>query len=281
MSCLLIRKQGAKRRESIKDAVVVVTGAASGIGAAICKTFGKKGAKIVLLDMDKEGVEATKQELVEQGIDAVAQRCDVTDAVQCQERIEEVIRRYGGIDVLANNAGITQGGPFLEADMPMYRKVMDVNFFGALHCSKAAIESLIKRKGLIIVTSSIAGLAPVLGRTGYCASKHALHGLFCTLRAELKQYGVHVMIVCPGFTKTNLQTRALDGDGTPTSHSQSRVGRQALPEDVADAIYRGALKRKNLIVLTPVGKASYFLYKFTPALYERTMAKLLNKELER
>lgn len=265
----------------MKDSVVVVTGAASGIGAALCDRFGGQGARIALLDMDEEGLLAEERRLRDRKIETLALQCDVTDAARCRAGIEEIIRHFGGIDVLCNNAGITQRGPFVEAEISMYRRVMDVNFFGALHCSRAAVASLIERKGVIIVTSSIAGLAPVLGRTGYCASKHALHGFFGTLRAELRPYGVHVMIVCPGFTRTNLQARALDGDGAPTSHPQSKVGREASPEDVADAVYRGALKRKNLLVLTTVGKVTFWLYKVAPALYERAMARSLREELVR
>jgi len=244
----------------MKNSVVVITGAASGIGAALCEKFGREGARIALLDMDEEGLQAGEARLSGLGIETFARRCDITDAARCRESIEAVMHHFGGIDVLINNAGITQRGAFMDAEIAMYRRVMEVNFFGALNCTKAAASSLVERKGMIIVTSSIAGLAPVLGRTGYCASKHALHGFFDTLRAEMKPRGVHVMIVCPGFTKTHLQERALGGDGTPTFHPQSKVGREASPDDVAWAVYRAAVKRKNLVVLTAVGRYCQMLW---------------------
>jgi len=268
------------QKQTMMNRVVVVTGAASGIGAAICAEFGKHGAKIALIDVDEQNLEARKRELIALNIDSFAWKCDVSMTDQCQAVMRQVISHYGGIDVLVNNAGITQRCAFVDAQISMYRKVMDVNFFGALNCTAPAIESLIKRQGTIVVTSSIAGLTPVLGRTGYCASKHALHGFFSTLRAELKKHGVHVLIVCPGFTSTNLQIRALGGDGSVTSHPQSRIGEQALPEDVAGAIYRSVLKRKSLLVLTPIGKISYLFHKFAPGLYERVMARQLQGEIE-
>jgi len=265
----------------MKGKVVVVTGAASGIGAAVCRKFGQQGSWIALLDMDEKGIDERVRELAGKGMTAFGQVCDVTDEEQCRSAMQEIIRRFGGIDVLVNNAGITQRCPFIKASVSMYRRVMDINFFGAVHCTTAAIGSLMERKGQIIVISSIAGLTPVLGRTGYSASKHALHGFFGTLRSEMRPHGVHVLMVCPGFTRTNLQTRALDGDGRVTSHPQSRVGRQASPEDVADAVYRGAVRRKSLLVLTAVGKISHLIHRLSSRMYERIMERGLRKELER
>jgi len=266
---------------NMKNKVVVVTGAASGIGAAVCRRFSRDGAKIGLLDSDTDGVRWAIDRLKEDGVDAVGIDCDVVDESACNSAIREIVRRYGGIDILVNNAGITQRSAFLETNVSVYRRVMDVNFFGSLHCTKAAIASLIERKGSIIVVESLAGLTPLLGRTGYCASKHALHGFFTSLRSELRDSGLHIMIVCPGFVKTNLQTRALDGDGRVTRHPQSLVGKPASPEKVADAIWKGALHRRKLLILTPVGKLSYWISRFAPVFYERLMARQVKEELIR
>jgi short-subunit dehydrogenase len=201
--------------------------------------------------------------------------------VECETAIYAITEHYGGIDILVNNAGITQRSAFVDTKVSVYRQVMDVNFFGSLHCTKLAIASLIERKGAIIIIESLAGVAPLLGRTGYCASKHALHGLFTSLRAELIGSGVHIMIVCPGFVKTQLQTRALGGDGRVTRHPQSTVGGQDSPDQIADAVYRGLLKKKNLMVLSPVGKLTYWLSRIAPSFYERLMARQLRSELIR
>ena len=156
---------------------------------------------------------------------------------------------------------------------------MDVNFFGSLYCTKAAIDSLIQRRGMIIVNESVAGLTPLLGRTGYSASKHALHGLFTSLRCELREKGVHVLIVCPGFIKTNLQTRALGADGKVTDRPQSRVGKQSTPEQAAAAIYRAAVMKKHLLILTLMGKVGYWISRFAPVRYEKMMTRKFSDEL--
>ena len=237
-----------------KNKVVAVTGGASGIGFALCKRFAADGAKIALLDMDGEALSEARESLSASGADCAGFVCDVSNRRECEDAISRILQQYGGIDVLVNNAGITQRGAFRATRIEVFEKVMAINFFGSLYCTKAAIESLVERKGLIIVNESVAGLAPLLGRTGYSASKHALHGLFTSLRTELFGTGAHVMIVCPGFVRTNLQTRALGGDGRVTDHPQSTVGSQDTPEEAADAIYRAAVKRKDLLVMTPVGQ---------------------------
>ena len=268
------------KRDTFKSKVVVVTGASSGIGFALCKRFAHGGAKICLLDVDEKTLKRAEGDLVNSGADCLGIICDVSNRDQCEDSIQKVMDRYGGIDVLINNAGITQRGAFVDTRISVFEKVMGVNFFGSLYCTKAAIQTLIQRKGLIIVNESVAGLAPLLGRTGYSASKHALHGLFTSLRTEIRPSGAHVMIVCPGFVKTNLQTRALGGNGQVTDHPQSTVGGQDTPEETAEAIYVGAVKRKHLLVLTPVGKISYWISRIFPILYERMMARQLRSELE-
>lgn len=262
------------------DKIIAVTGAASGIGLAVCRKFADQGATIALLDMDRETLERRTQELTDAGHTTMAVPCDVTRREECEYAIGHVIDRFGGIDVLFNNAGITQRGAFIDTNPSVFETVMAVNFFGSLYCTRAAIHSIIERKGLIIVNESIAGLAPLLGRTGYSASKHALHGLFTSLRSEIRPAGAHVLIVCPGFIQTNLQARALGCDGRVTTRPQSRVGKQSTPEEAAEAIYEAAVKRKHLLVLTPVGKISYWISRLAPVLYERIMARQLRSELE-
>ena len=267
--------------KALKNKIAVVTGAASGIGAAISRTLADNGAKIGLMDNDQSALEAAADDMVALGYDVRAICCNVAREAECETAMRELVAHYGGIDILVNNAGITQRSAFTDTDISVYRKVMDVNFFGSLYCTKFAIASLIERRGTIIIIESLAGVAPLLGRTGYCASKHALHGFFTSLRAELNTSGVHILIVCPGFVKTQLQTRALGGDGRVTGHPQSMVGKQDSPERVAELVYQGMQKRKNLLVLSPVGKLTSWLSRFAPNLDERLMARQLRAELIR
>jgi NAD(P)-dependent dehydrogenase (short-subunit alcohol dehydrogenase family) len=264
-----------------QNKIVIITGATGGMGRALCWRFGRAGAKIGVLDLRREDVENFAKDLDQAGIYALDLPCDVTDEQACRTAIQKVAEKFGGVDVLINNAGITHRSAFEKTKMQTFRKVLEVNFFGALHCTQSALSYLQQNRGMIIVMSSIAGFSPLIGRSGYSASKHALHGMFESLRTELRDKGVQVMMVCPGFTATNIEKNALDGDGRPTTHPRSTTGKIATSEEVAEAIYRAAMKNKRLLVLSTVGKLAYLMSRFFPAYYERMMTKRLRQELER
>ncbi len=270
---------GTKR--DFRDRVVVITGAAGGIGRALSRRFARAGARLGLTDFDGQGVKALAEELVAEGTDCSGFGLDVTNETACHRTMDSIVKRFGRLDVLINNAGITHRSAFARTTSKVYSRVMGVNYFGSLYCTQASLDYLIEHKGLIIVISSIAGFSPLLGRTGYAASKHALHGLFDSLRAELREKGVGVTIVCPGFTATNIYKSALDGDGSLTSHPQSTVGSSASPESVAEAVFRAATRGKRLIVLSAVGRLTRFINKIFPDFYERKMASTLRSELDR
>lgn len=266
------------QRRDFGKRVVVITGAAGGIGKALAHRFAHAGAHLALLDLNATEVSALAAELASDQRHCQGIGCDVTNEEDCRQAIASVIEQHGGIDVLINNAGITQRSLFCDTESAVFRKVMDVNFFGSLHCTKAALPSLLERRGLIVVTSSIAGMAPLYERSGYAASKHALHGLFGSLRAELIGSGVDVMIVCPGFTATGIATAALNGNGQPAQHAQSTVGSLATPENVADAIFHAATRNRRLLILSAVGKTTALLNRFFPALYESLMTRSIKRQ---
>lgn len=259
--------------------VVVVTGAAGGIGQALCRRWARDGARVVMLDVEPEPLEAAAAALRAEHAEVLALRCDVTRYEDCQAAVDETVARFGRLDVLVANAGTVHRSGFDETDLSVFRRVMDVNFYGALHCAKAALPHLLASRGLIVVVSSVAGLAPLYGRSGYAASKHALHGLFESARAELAAAGVRVMMVCPSFTRSGFEQRAMGRDGRPASKPRSMVGRLASPDDVADAVVRGAARGERLLVLSPVGRLTYYLSRLAPRLYERLMTKRLRNEL--
>lgn len=267
--------------KGFQDKVVVITGGASGIGLALALRFARGGARLGLLDMDAEALEREAARLASSGTAVVPAACDVSRRRDCQAGIEAVSERFGRIDVLVNNAGITARARFADTRAEVFERVMAVNFFGSLYCTQVALPRLKATRGLIVVVESLAGVSPLLGRSAYCASKHALHGLFTTLRAELRPDGVQVMIACPGFVQTNLQLRALGGDGHVTARPQSRVGGQTSAAAVADALYHAALRRRPLVVLTPVGKIAYWVSRLMPLTYERLMARQFAVELAR
>jgi len=266
-------------RRIFKGKTVLITGGASGIGLATARAFAQAGSYIVLVDMDQAMLEKRETEFKGQGIRVLTILCDVTREKACRRVVKETLARFGSIDLLFNNAGITQRSLFEHTCVSVIEKVMAVNFFGSVYMTQAALPHLIKSRGSIIVNESIAGVAPLLGRCGYAASKHALHGFFTSLRCELRHKGVHIMIVCPGFIKTNLQTRALGGDGNIAVHAQTRIGRQQTPEVVATQILKGAEQESSMIVFTFFGKLGYLISRLCPSLYERLMTRKFKSEL--
>jgi len=263
-----------------KDKVVLITGGASGIGLATAWEFAGAGAKIVLVDMDEKLLETRKEEFENLAIPILTLACDVTDEQACHAAVTACLAKFNAIDLLFNNAGITQRSLFEKTLVSVIKKVMSVNFFGSVYMTQAALPSLIDQKGIIIVNESVAGVSPLVGRCGYAASKHALHGFFTSLRCELRHKGVHVMIICPGFIKTNLQTRALGGDGNIATHEQTRIGGQQTPEFVAHRIRLGAEKNQSMMVFTFFGKLGYLVSRLWPSLYERLMTRQFGSELE-
>ena len=263
----------------MQDKVVVITGATGGMGRALSWHFGRAGAKLGLLDVQREALENFAHELQHEAIRVHTCVCDVTHEQACHAAMQSVSSHFGRIDILINNAGITQRSAFSHTQSEVFQRVMNVNFFGALYCTQAALPALVESRGTIIVMSSIAGFSPLFGRSGYSASKHALHGLFESLRTEMREAGVHVMMVCPGFTATGIEKNALGADGRPATQPRSTTGKIAQPEEVATAIYRAAQKRKRMLVLSRVGKLAYWISRFAPALYERLMHKRLRHEL--
>ncbi|MEZ5523357.1 MAG: SDR family oxidoreductase [Pseudomonadales bacterium] len=262
-----------------KHKVVVVTGATGGIGRALSWRFASAGARIVLVDVDDEQLPVVQNQIERSGADVLSINCDISDFEQCQSAMQQVIEHFGGIDLLINNAGVSHCSSFEHTDLAVFEKVMAVNYFGALHCTKAALNSLIERRGMIITLSSTGGFAPMIGRVGYSASKHALHGLFESLRVELKEKGVHVMIVCPGATATEMHKSMLAGDGHITSIPVSPDKKLASPQELADAIFDGAQHHKRIVIHSKMSKTSWFYWKFFPSLFERKLYKQWRSEL--
>jgi short-subunit dehydrogenase len=259
-------------------AVAVITGAAGGIGGALARRFGAGGYRLALLDKDGDRLSGVADELADRGVEVLALECDLAETGRCEQAMGEVITAFGGVDVLINNAGLTHVSPLSETGEGVYRRLMEVNYFAALRCTKAALPSLIERRGRIVVVSSVAGFTPLVRRSGYSASKYALHGLFESLRAELRPTGVGVMMVCPGFTRTDIEEHALGGDGANIRHHRGTTGRMAEPAEVAEAVFRGLRRGRRLLVLSTVGKLSYLISRLAPSLYERLMLRTMARD---
>lgn len=267
-------------RRDFRDRTVVITGGAGGIGRALARSFGSAGAQIALVDLASSPLSEAREELERSGIEALALPCDITDVEQVQTAMAAVREAFGSIDVLINNAGVVHRSAFADTRPEVFRRVMEVNLFGAVHCTQACLADLVSSRGLIIAVSSIAGLAPLYGRSGYAASKHAMHGLFESLGAELADKGVGVLMVCPSFVESGLEASTLGGDGERINRPRSKVGRLGDPDDVAERVLKAAQGGRRRLVLTPVGKTSALLSRIAPGLYERLMIRSLRSELE-
>jgi NAD(P)-dependent dehydrogenase (short-subunit alcohol dehydrogenase family) len=267
-------------RRSFNGATALVTGAGGGLGRAIAEHFAAAGAHIVALDRDAAAVSSLQAELEARGRACLAVPCDVSDPDACARAVADAIERFGAIDVLVNNAGISHRSGFSATDPAVIRRVMDVNFYGAVHCTKAALPHLIERRGLVIAISSVAGYAPLIARTGYAASKHALHGFFESLRTEVAPQGVRVMMVCPSFIATHIDRSALGGDGQPVRHAQVTVGRPLTADTAAQQIIAGAERGRRLLLIGRTARIAWWVSRFAPTLYEKLMARRLRGELE-
>ncbi|MBN8510857.1 MAG: SDR family oxidoreductase, partial [Burkholderiales bacterium] len=251
-----------------RDRTVLVTGAAGGLGSALCRCFAAAGAKVVAVDLDGARAEALAAALRARGAAALGLAADVGDEAACRAAVARAVEAFGGIDVLVNNAGISARCLLRDAVPAVARQVMTVNFFGALHMTQAALASLVERRGQIVVISSIAGFSPLVGRTAYAASKHALHGFFDSLRSELRGDGVDVMLACPSFVATGIERAALGGDGRPAAAPRRTSGGEAQPVAAAARIVRDARARRRLCLPAATARAAWWLSRLAPRSYE-------------
>ncbi len=252
--------------------VALITGGCAGIGRALAERMAQAGARLVIFDLEQNALDGLVQHLADRhNAEALGLCCDVSDAAAVQQAIALVVERFGGIDVLVNNVGITHRSRVVDTSLKVFERIMAVNFYGALHCTQAALPSLTARGGQVIVLSSLSQYAPVPDRAAYNASKHALHGLFETLRGELDGTGVNVMLVCPGYTATDLRKNVLIGDGSTAPQPALAVGRVASPQDVAESIFQGALKRRQLLVLSNLDWRARLVARCFPRLFEHLL----------
>lgn len=263
----------------MKGKTVLITGASSGIGKACAEQFAAAGANVVLGARQYVRLcEITADLEQEYGIRAVAVQADVSREEDCRLLVEQALSSFGKIDVLINNAGISMRALFSDLDLEVLHKIMDVNFWGTVYCTKYALPAIVENKGSIVGVSSIAGYKGLPGRTGYSASKFAMQGFMESLRIEHLQTGVHVMVACPGFTASNIRNTALVADGSLQGSSSMEEGRMMTADEVAGLIVGGVRRRRRDLIITGQGKLTVFMSRFFPRLTDRLVYKHFTKE---
>lgn len=252
---------------------VWITGASSGIGEALAYAFHEAGARLILSARRAE-------ELIR-----VQNRCgggesvrilplDVTQAAELPDKARAALEIFGGIDVLVNNAGVTQRSLVADTEIDVYRKLMEVNFFGAVALTKAVLPSMIENEsGHIVVISSLVGKFGTPLRSGYAAAKHALHGFFDSLRAEVSRYGIKVLLVCPGYIRTDISLHALRGDGSLHAKMDSGQARGMPVEACAARIMKSLARNKEEICVGGRDKYVVYLKRFFPRVFSRMIAR--------
>jgi short-subunit dehydrogenase len=262
----------------MKGKVVVITGASSGIGKALAYEFSSKGSKVVLGARNNELLKSVCDDIKLRGGEATYYATDVSNENDCKNLILTAKETFGNVDILINNAGISMRAMFNDVDLDVLKKLMDVNFWGTVYCTKHALPYLLQSKGSVVGVSSIAGLKGLPARTGYSASKFAMNGFMETLRIENLKKGLHVMMAFPGFTASNIRNTALSADGSMQGESPRNEDKMMSAEEVATHIYNAVVKRKNKIVLTSQGKLTVLLNKFFPNWMDKQVYNHMAKE---
>ena len=261
-----------------KNKVVAITGGSEGIGKALIDSLIPMGAKIATCGRNQDKLYNLQVQYSNQLLHTIV--ADVSRYDDCKNFINSTIDTFGGVDILINNAGISMRSLVADADVEVMRKVMDINFFGTVYCTKLALASIVERKGDIIGVSSIAGYRGLPGRSGYSASKFAINGWLEALRTELLDTGVNVMWVSPGFTRSNIRNVALNSKGQAQGESPLNERSLMSSQECAAHIIRAIEKRKRTMVLSFSGKQTVFLNKFFPSLTDRIVKKFFYKNGE-
>jgi len=250
--------------------VAVISGGAGGLGRALAGKLQKRGYKTYLLDLDISDTEQTDTQIPIQ--------CDITDKSALISASERILSESPKIDLMIYNAGITQICPFDQVSEESHRKVFEINYFAAANMASLFLKSVRAAHGTHIAISSVAGFAPLYHRTTYAASKHALEGLFKSLRSEEKHHNVNVLIAAPSFVATNLGNGERQSDGTGRPGAATDGTDYMSPDDAAETILRGLDKKTPMIPVGRIAKLAWRINRIVPRLYQKLMERQIQGE---
>lgn len=246
------------------DKVVVITGASSGIGKSLAFEFIRIGAKISLGARRIERLQKIKLDLGNYDGNVLITRTDVSVESDCKALIENTVNHFGKIDILINNAGISMRALFIDVEISVLKRLMDVNFWGTVYCTKFALPYLLEQKGVVVGVSSVAGFHGLPGRVGYSASKFAIHGFLESLRIENLKNGLHVMLIFPGFTSTEIRKSALNSTGKKQGETPREEDKMMSSERVAKILIRSIRRKKRNKILTLTGQIVALFQRILP-----------------
>ena len=258
-----------------ENKVVWITGASSGIGEALAYTFAKQNAKLILSARREVELERVKQACQLPEGDIMLLPLDVSEYDKMLEAANKVIARFGNVDILVNNAGVSHWSKIKDLSMEVIKIIMDVNFMGGVALTKAVLPYMLTRKkGQIVVVSSILGKITTPKQAAYVASKHALMGFYDTLRAETSDNGIKVLLVCPGFVRTNVAKNSLNKEGVPINKDNNLIANGLDPLYVSDKILEAIENGKEEIVLAGLKeKLAVLIKRFAPGIYSKFISK--------
>lgn len=260
----------------------VITGASDGIGAELAHQIAAReqaGVALVLAARSEDKLAQVAAECAAHGAQTLVQRCDVAIEADCKALIANAVARFGRIDTLVNNAGMSAHARFEEVgDLAWYRRLMDINLWGAVQCTQAALPHLHASRGRIVAVSSLAGLTGVPGRTAYSATKFALAGFFEALRVEVAAQGVSVTLVYPGVVATQTRVRGFNAAGQPAGNSGLDESGAMTVAECTRLMLRGIDRRQRDVVMTAQGKLGRWLKLIAPGVVDRIVLAALARE---
>ena len=259
--------------------VSIITGASSGIGKALAYELARKGSNVVITARRLNLLENIQKEIAEKyDVKILTVKADVSNSEDCKSIINKTMEAFGKIDILINNAGISQRAMFDVLELDVIRRVMDVNYWGTVNTTKFALPYIKKTKGSIVAISSISGFSPLPARTGYCSSKYAIHGFMESLRIENLKNGVHVMVAAPEYVASEIREHALMNDGSEQGKSPREEKEMLTAEYVAARIVKGIKKRRRTMVIGKKGAIAVGVSRFFPKLSDKLVYYYIKKE---
>lgn len=270
-------------RWELTGKVALITGASAGIGEGLALALARRGMKLALGARGQDALEAVAARCRALGVDAIALPMDVSDMGQCQRFVDDAKAHFGRIDLLVNNAGIGMWARLLEIPrgegLSIFETLMRVNYLGAVWTTHAALPSLIESKGLIVAVSSLTGKTGVPTRSGYAASKHAMQGFFDSLRVEVKDLGVDVSVISPGFVATEIRARGFGPDGKPRGESPRDESAENMTVDECVALMVKAIERRDReLVMTAKARLGLWVKLVAPGLVDKMAARAVREK---